>query len=303
MTARGGVGQDREVGFVGLGAMGSPMSRHLREAGWTVVGHDLDERSLRRHAAEAPTVDDVIELCGRVGVVVTSLPSNAAVRAVIERLGEGECAGLVIVETSTLTLAEKQAAHEAAAALGMTLLDCPVSGTSAQAEVGDVVAYLSGSDPAALERAEPVVASMTRAFHAVGDFGNGTRMKLVANLLVAVHNLAAAEALLLAQRVGLDLDQVLEAVGDGAGASKMLAVRGPLMVSGDFDRATARVEIFQKDLRAIEELAAHVSSPTPLLSASSTYYAMAMAQGRAQQDTASVFGVLAHSVAPSSELT
>jgi putative dehydrogenase len=292
----------RSVGFVGLGAMGTPMSRHLLAAGWRVLGHDPSASARDRlEGLGGEPLTDLRGLPAHADVVVTSLPGSAALADVVEALGRaagGRDTPLVLVDTSTLSLTDKEAAREAAAAHEIVLLDCPVSGTSAQAEVGDLVAYLSGDDVAALERARPVVEDMTRTTYLVGEFGNGTKMKLVANLLVAVHNLAAAEALVLAHRAGLDLEQVLSAVGDGAGGSRMLAVRGPLMVADDFDRATARVEIFQKDLRAIQAMAVGLSSPTPLLSTSVTFYDMAMAQGRSQQDTACLYGVLQQAIRP-----
>lgn len=286
---------ERDVGFVGLGAMGRPMSAHLLADGWTVWGHDLDPAALANHETTGGrTVTDVSHLAARVDVVVTSLPSYGALVEVLRALGRFPRHGkpLVVIETSTLALPDKLAARDLAHEHGIELLDCPVSGTSAQAQQGDLVAYLSGGGPETQAAAVRVVSSMTRAAHLVGEFGNGTKMKLVANLLVAVHNLAAAEALTLAKRAGLNLPQVLTAVADGAGGSRMLEVRGPLMVAEAFDQATARVEIFQKDLSAIQALAVEVSSPTPLLTTSAVYYDAAMAQGRSQQDTACVFAVL-----------
>jgi putative dehydrogenase len=281
------------VGFVGLGAMGSPMSRHLLEAGWRVIGYDVSGEALERHRGHGgETVDDPAELCGVADVVVTSLPSATALEATLNRLADGRPATTRVVEVSTFTLEQKQAAAERAARSGIRLLDCPVSGTSAQAERGDLIAYLSGAAPDDHPAVDPVLAGMTRRVYDLGPFGNGTRLKLVANLLVAVHNLGAAEALLLAERSGLDLTTVLPALLDGAGASKMLEVRGPLMVSQQFDQATARVEVFRKDLRAIQQLAGGLGVPTPLLSLTSMIYDAAAGQGRSQQDTACVYAVL-----------
>jgi putative dehydrogenase len=284
----------RSVGFVGLGAMGSPMSRHLLEAGWHVVGHDPSPEAADRHRGHGgEVVDDAGDLRGLVDVVVTSLPTAAALFATLDRwAGADSDAGLVVVEASTLTLSEKQAARELAQAAGLTLLDAPVSGTSAQAERGDLIIYLSGADAAALESVTPVLGDMTRQVHDLGEFGNGTRLKLVANLLVAVHNLSTAEALLLADRAGLDLEQALPALVDGAGSSRMLEVRGPLMLTGDYEPATARVEMFRKDLRAIRELADDLATPTPLLAVTTALYDAAAGQGRSDQDTASIYATL-----------
>jgi putative dehydrogenase len=206
-------------------------------------------------------------------------------------LAEGAGAGLVIVETSTLSPQTKLDGYERARAWGATLLDCPMSGTGQQARDGDLIAYLSGEETAK-ERALPALRAFTRAQYDLGVFGQGTRMKLVANLLVAVHNAAAAEALLLAQRSGLDLDQVLAAVGDGAGGSRMLQVRGPLMAAGRYADATATVATMRKDNELIAAFAAEVASPTPLFSATAVLYQAAVAQDRLTEDTACVFGVL-----------
>lgn len=282
------------IGFVGLGVMGSPMSRHLLENGWRVVGHDPAEAAIQRHVGNGgEDAPNAAALRGTVNIAVTSLPSAGALFATLdawEQAGDGS--PLTIIEASTLTLAEKLAAQARAAAAGMTLLDAPVSGTSAQAERGDLIIYLSGASPNEKEQVAPLLRDMTRAVHHLGEFGNGTRLKLVANLLVAVHNASAAEALLLADRAGLDLDIALPALVDGAGTSRMLELRGPLMVTGAYEPATARVEMFRKDLRAIRELVDDVASPAPLLSSTMTLYDAAAGQGRLDQDTASVYATL-----------
>ena len=291
MTVRRG-----PVGVVGLGLMGSAMSTHLLAAGHPVLGHDIDARRRDEHAARGGTV------CGSAAAVArgptSSSPRCRAPSALFDGAGRRRTAcapargaGLVVVETSTLGPDAKRAAHDRAQAWGATVLDCPMSGTAQQARDGDLVAYLSG-DAAAKRVALPVLAACTRAQHDLGEFGRGTTMKLVANLLVAVHNAAAAEALLLAQRAGLDLDQVLAAVGDGAGGSRMLAVRGPLMAAGSYAEPTATVATMQKDNALIAAFAAGVASPTPLFSATAVLYQAAVAQGRMQEDTACVFGVL-----------
>lgn len=284
------------VGFVGLGIMGSAMSGHLLRAGFPVLGCDVDPQRRAQHEERGGRLAATPgAVAGEVDVLVTSLPSADALTAVLTGdggLGEGARPGLVVVETSTLGLDTKLAARDAAAGFGAVLLDCPMSGTGQQARDGDVIAYLSGDDDAAKAAALPVLQAFTRAQHDLGAFGNGTRMKLVANLLVAVHNAAAAEALLLAERAGLDLEQVLRAVGDGAGSSRMLQVRGPLMAAGRYDEPTATVGVMQKDNALIAAFAGGVASPTPLFSATNVLYQAALAQGRLSEDTACVFGVL-----------
>ncbi len=138
----------------------------------------------------------------------------------------------------------------------------------------------------------PVLDGFSRRHFYAGDFGNGSKLKFIANLLVSIHNLSTAEAFLLARRAGLDEQLMLEAISDGAGASRMFQVRGPLMAAGDYDEATMRVELFQKDIEIIRKFAQSVHSPTPLFTLTAQFYEAAMAQGRAEQDPACVFAVL-----------
>lgn len=289
-----------DVGFIGLGMMGSALSSHLLRAGFGVVGCDVDERRAAEHVQRGGQLaDSPAAVAARAEVVVTSLPNAAAFDTVVRGehgLGAGP-PGVVVIETSTLPIEVKAAARAFLAERDVVLLDCPLSGTGEQARKGDVITFASGDD-AAKARAAPVIAGMTRASYDAGRFGNGSRLKYIANLLVAVHNLAAAEALLLAKRAGLDLDLVLRAVGDGAGTSRMFEVRGPLMVAGAYDHATIRVEVFQKDVDIISDFAAALRSPTPLFSTSSVFYQAALAQGRANQDTASLMAVLEQLAAP-----
>ena len=189
----------------------------------------------------------------------------------------------MVLETSTLPIEVKEDARQVLAAHGISLLDCPLSGTGEQARRGDVVAYLSG-DEAAKAQAAPVAAAMTRGVHDLGPFGNGSKMKFIANLLVAVHNVAAAEALLLAGRAGLDLATVLEAVGDGAGTSRMFEVRGPLMAAGEYPAFGAHRGVRQGHRDHHGRSRGGSGTPTPLFSLASVFYRAALAQGRGDED-------------------
>ncbi len=289
------------VGFIGLGVMGSAMSSHLIGAGRQVVGYDVAAGALAGHQARGGrAAASPAEVAGLASVIVTSLPSAGALRAVLAgRQGLAGRSGLTVIETSTLAPQDKEAARQVLAEHDSCLLDCPMSGTGAQARTRDLVAYLSG-DAAAKARARPVLAGLTRQVYDVGPFGNGTKLKLVANLLVAVHNLAAAEALVLAERAGLDLATVLTAVGDGAGTSRMFEVRGPAMAAGDYTRPGIQARVFDKDIAIIAAFAADLRSPTPLFTLASAFYQAALAQGHGGDDTSSIHAVL-RSLAPPQE--
>jgi len=174
---------------------------------------------------------------------------------------------------------------------GHTMLDCPVSGTGAQAARKDLVVYASG-DKKAIETVMPVFAGFSRKTENLGVFGNGSKMKYVANLLVAIHNVAAAEAMVLGMKAGLEPEQIFKFANGGAGQSRMFEVRGPMMVADDYTEATMKNYVWQKDMAVIGEFAAKLGVPTPLFSATLPVYASAMSIGYAEQDTGAVCGVL-----------
>jgi 3-hydroxyisobutyrate dehydrogenase-like beta-hydroxyacid dehydrogenase len=286
---------DTSVGLLGLGIMGSAMAANLRQAGFEVIGYDISAARMQAFAQSGGVpARSAREVAGRAGVLISVLPSAAALDATVSGadgiLAAGR-SGLILVESSTFALADKQRVHDVCREAGVTVLDCPLSGTGAQALTRDLSVYASG-DAAACERCAPVFAGFARSQHYVGAFGNGSKMKFVANLLVAIHNVSAAEAFVLGMKAGLDAQMIYDVVGDGAGSSRMFQVRGPLMVRGEYRPATMKVDIWQKDMKIISEFAAGLGCPTPLLAASAAYYTAAMAQGRGGEDTAAVCAVL-----------
>ncbi|UCH75779.1 MAG: NAD(P)-dependent oxidoreductase [Rhodospirillales bacterium] len=283
------------VGVIGLGIMGGAMSANLVEAGFRVAGYDIDGAACERLAAKGGEVVDSPGAVAKLAdIVITSLPSPAALDAVVND-ADGLVApgrtGLTVIETSTFTIEDKQRAHDALADAGIVLLDCPLSGTGAQAITKDLLVYASG-DRAAFERCVPVLEGFARGHHYVGEFGAGSKMKYVANLLVAIHNVASAEAMVLGMKAGLDPQVIYDVIAGGAGGSRIFELRGPMMVADDYEPATMRMEIWQKDMKVIGEFASALKSPTPLFATSAEIYKIGMAQGRAKQDTASVCGVL-----------
>ena len=285
------------VGVIGLGIMGSAMSANLLKSGFSVVGYDVEpnqtESLVRRGGMAAVSCREVAE---KADVMLTALPSIRAIREVIhgkDGLLDALAPGLVVIESSTFSLETKQEAQEALQSVGIELLDCPLSGTGAQAVTKDLIVFASG-DRQSCERCGPVFDGFSRGHHYIGEFGAGSRMKFIANLLVTIHNVAAAEALVLGRKSGLDPELVLKVVSDGAGSSRMLEVRGPMMVAGNYDEATMKMDIYQKDINIINAFANGLQCPTPLMSAASEIYKAGLAQGLAKQDTASVWAGLEH---------
>jgi L-threonate 2-dehydrogenase len=135
-------------------------------------------------------------------------------------------------------------------------------------------------------------AGYSRAVHDVGAYGNGSKMKFVANLLVAIHNVASAEAMVLGAKAGLDPLQIVELVSAGAGTSRVFELRAPMMARRNYQPASMKIDIWQKDMSIISQYASELGVPTPLLSATVPIYAAAMATGHAADDTAAVCAVL-----------
>ena len=264
----GDAGRPR-VGVIGVGVMGGAMSGHLVSAGFEVCGYDVDPGKVA--ASAATPVESVAEVAARSDVVLLSLPSVGALETVAAELVAAEPDGLVAVEMGTLPLEDKQRAHDRLAAVGCDLLDAPVSGTGLQAADATLVVYSSGSH-AGFERAASIFDVIGRRTYHLGAFGNGTRMKFVANLLVAVHTLAAAEAHALGEASGLDPALTQDVISAGVGTSSMFDIRGPMMVADSFDPPSARLAIIHKDAGIIAAFARAVGTETPLLDAAIPMY-------------------------------
>jgi L-threonate 2-dehydrogenase len=286
------------VGVIGLGIMGSAMAANLVKANFEVFGYDpVSKASARLKKAGGNACANVGEVARQSRYIVLSLPSEAALDQVCSELIAAKPKGLVVAETSTLPETAKLRARDVLQKGGITLLDCPLSGTGAQAITRDLAVYASG-DTKAIASFAAVFEGFARVRYDVGAFGNGIRMKLVANLLVAIHNVSTAEAILMGVRSGLDAATVVKVVADGAGGSRMFQVRGPVMVDRSWGEATMKVSTWQKDMRLINDLLQATDTPAPLFSACMPIYNSAMALGHGADDTAAVYAVLERLIGP-----
>jgi 3-hydroxyisobutyrate dehydrogenase-like beta-hydroxyacid dehydrogenase len=283
---------DKTVGIIGLGIMGGAIARNLIEGGWRVVGFDTDPAKCSELAEAGVAIVESVALVARsVPVIMTSLPTPAAVENVARQIADSGQPQRIVIELSTLTLADKLRFEAILKGAGHIPLDCPLSGTGAQAKMRDLIVYASG-DSAAIASCLPLFADFSKQSADLGVFGNGSRMKFVANHLVAIHNVATAEAMILAERAGLDPKLVVEMVGPGAGGSRMFQMRAPMMVEGKYEPATMKVSTWKKDMAIIAEFANDVGCETPLFTLTQPVYSQAMTMGLGDQDTASVFEVL-----------
>jgi 3-hydroxyisobutyrate dehydrogenase-like beta-hydroxyacid dehydrogenase len=285
-------GRKGTVGVIGLGIMGGAFAENLVAAGWRVIGYDTAaarRRALARSGVEIAA--DAGDVARKARTVITSLPKPNALAATAAAIAKTGAARRVVVEASTFTIEDKSRAEAVLRKAGHVLLDCPVSGTGAQAKVKDIVVYASGGS-AEIKRLRPMFASFTRAVHDLGPFGNGSRMKYVANLLVAIHNVASAEAMVLGMKAGLPPQLIFDLIKIGAGNSRVFELRAPMMVKDRYDSPTMKISVWQKDMDVIGSYAKKIRSPTPMFDASKAIYSKARKSGYDNADTAAVCAVL-----------
>lgn len=284
---------DMSVGMIGLGIMGSAMSKNLIKAGFSVIGYDVLPRAVDAFvAAGGRAAKSVGEVESSADILITSLPAASALFDVARELLTLPRADRIVAETSTFTLDDKTKAQEQLGQVDIIMLDCPLSGSGVQALERDVLVYGSGPKEA-YDRCLPVFNGFSRAPHYLGVFGNGSKMKYVANLMVAVHTVVAGEAFTLARKAGLDPAQMFAVVSDGAAGSRALDVRGEMLIADTYlPIRTMPLELWRKDVRVIADFANSLACPTPMFSAAVPLFNAAVASGYGDQDTAAVAAVI-----------
>ena len=283
---------NKTVGIVGLGIMGGAIARNLVERGWHVIGFDTDAaRRAELGLANVVIAGSVGQVARDAPIIMTSLPGPVAVEDVAQSIAASGQSSRIVVELSTLAIADKLRFEATLRKAGHIALDCPLSGTGAQAKNRDLIVYASG-DSDAIARCAGLFSDFAKHSADLGRYGNGSRMKFVANHLVAIHNVATAEAMILAERAGLDPKMVVEMVGPGAGGSRMFQMRAPMMVEGVYEPATMKISTWKKDMAIIAEFADDLGCSIPLFALTQPVYTEAMAMGLGDQDTAAVFEVL-----------
>ncbi len=272
------------------------MAETLIEQGFQVLGHDISPACKKRlQRAGGKVCASNAQVAQQAEVLVISLASSKALAGVVEELGRVPHSGgkQIVIETSTLPLADKEAAAKSLARQSRTMLDCPISGTAARMKDRAWTIYVSGP-PKACRQVAPIFHAFTDMAPYIGPLGSGTKLKFAANHLVAIYNVAYAESVNLCRKMGLDPRIALEHFGNspvlGTGVMRL---RMPFMIDRQYTPPTMKVEVWQKDMQVIGDMAKSVDCPTPLFTSCASVYTAAMAQGLAQNDTASTAEVLA----------
>ena len=282
------------IGFIGLGTMGTPMVRKLLNSGHTVtVWARRREAVALLASAGARGGESPADVAAASDIVMTMVTDTAAVEEVV--LGEHGIAraarpGSVVVDHSTIA---PDGARRIAATLlthGVEMLDAPVSGGSAAAEAGTLAVMIGGSK-AVVDRVSPVLASYATSIVHIGASGAGQVAKACNQICTIVNQLGAAEAMLLAERAGVDPRAVKNALMGGFAASRMLDLQAPKMIARDFE-GKIESRLHHKDIHIVLDLARAFGITLPASAAAADVLDTLQQRGGARQDSAAVFGVL-----------
>ena len=251
------------LGFIGLGIMGRGMASKLIEKGYPLtVWNRTPSKAQGLEASVAATPADVGRASDIVFVSVSDTDDVEQVAFGDEGAVTGMSAGSVLVDHSTISPTATKEFASRAGEHGVAWIDAPVSGGSEGADRG-TLSVMAGGAAAALDRARPFMEAFSNSIVHVGEEpGSGQMVKAVNQILVVLNQLAASEALLLAQAAGLDLARTLAAVEGGAAGSWMLSNRGPQMIERDWQPGFT-IDLQQKDLRLILEAADEMGVPVP----------------------------------------
>jgi len=277
------------VGMIGLGKMGMPIARNLMERGFEVIGYRRSG-SPELIAAGGTVAASSAEVAAKADVLLSILPDTHAVEEVVR----GEMgtlttlkAGTVHIEMSTIDVDHKGRIRDAVQGKGGDLLDCPISGSPGMVAPRLATTFASG-EPASIETVRPVLDAISGPWVYTGAFGTGARMKYIANMLVAVHTVAAAEAMVLARRSGLDLELLQRTLDNSIAASAILKQRGPVMRERAWSPAPGPIDTLRPILEQIEDHAAKVGMPTPAFTCAKTVFDKALTDGWGELDIACV---------------
>ena len=280
-----------KVGFIGLGRMGLPMSYQLLNAGFDLTVHNRSQEKVRQIVdAGASPGNSAAETTQAADILLACLPDIATVEEVFLGAGgiiENARPGQVLVDHSTVGMSTTQACAAAAAAKGALFLDAPISGGTERAASG-ALTIMAGGPREAYERAMPVFEAMGATIRHIGPTGAGTTVKLVNQLLVGIHTIAAAEAMLLGAKAGADPALVFEVVSSGWGQSFMLDRNAPVMLDRNFAGDRVRMPAMIKDLGLVQDLARSLDSPIPAGDLAYQKFSEAVASGLTEQDPAAI---------------
>lgn len=277
----------KRIGLVGLGAMGQAFIKNLHEAGFVVQGFDVAAERMDQLAdAGGILVGTPAQAAKGVDCVLVSLPTSEIAKEVIlgpDGIAEGAKEGLYICDTTTARPEDSEQIHADLKARGIRYMDSAASGTSTMAKAKDLVLIVGGEE-ADFDACRPYFDGFARAAYYMGPAGAGARTKLIINLVLAGNRLALAEGLVMADKAGLEQNNMLKVLQDGASNSKTMTDKGPKMIDGDYT-TQGQVQISLKDSRLMMEMGQKVGAPTMMIQVYSQLMQAALENGYRKSDT------------------
>ncbi len=284
------------VGLIGLGLMGTALARNLMAAGYSVAGYDVLPEKMSSLVADGGwAAGSAAEVAEQAVAVITALPNAGIVEAALlgpRGVAEDARTGLVVIEMSTVAPETSRSVARRLAEVGIAMLDAPVSGTSSMVARRDCTIMVGGERPV-FDRCRPVLEALSRRAFYIGPSGAGSQLKLVTNLIMGANTLATAEGLALGMKAGLDPRLMLSVLRESAAGSRMLELRGPLMVDRQFE-PQMKIELFLKDIALILENGHQLKMPLPLAGAMQQMFTAAYNEGRGLQEMAAVIEAYRH---------
>ena len=281
----------KTIGSIGLGAMGGSYAKFLIEDNYTVYGVDPDTQNAEIFTSLGGVLlNNISDLIDKSEVIILSLPTIPIFKEVINEieLNGKSNHSKTLIDMNTISLDDKILTKNKLEKLNISLVDAPVSGTGAQAKVKDIVVMSSG-DKTIVDECDHIFRSFSKQNIYVGEFGNGIKFKILANLLVTVHNTVTAEALLLGQKAGLEEKMIYEVLNAGAATSVMLDKRMPLMINKNYEPATASMRIFLKDIDVITDYLKSNNLSSPTFEAAANLYNQSKENIPITYDTAAIY--------------
>ena len=278
------------VGFIGIGAMGTPMAENIRRAGFPLTVYDRHGTKTEAFAAKGVSVaSGCADVARRSDVVITMIGQVAdELEAVLGASGvlEGAHPGMTLIDSSTVGIVASKRMAEAAREKGVAFLDATVSGSVGPAREGKL-SFMVGGERAALDAVAPVLETMSERIYHVGPNGAGSAMKVIVNLMIGMTVLTVAETLTLGRQAGLDPQQMLEILGVTAVSSPHLKNKGRMMIERQFEPAFA-LKYMQKDFDLIMDAAHELKTPLFTSAIAHQVYTAANVAGYGELDYASV---------------
>ena len=281
----------KTIGSIGLGAMGGSYAKFLIEDNYTVYGVDPDTQNAEIFTSLGGVLlNNISELIDKSNVIILSLPTVPIFKDIINEIEVNGKSNetKILIDMNTVSLDDKIETKNKLEKLNINMVDAPVSGTGAQAKVKDIVVMSSG-DKTIVDECEDIFRSFSKQNIYVGEFGNGIKFKILANLLVTVHNTVTAEALLLGQKAGLEERMIYEVLNAGAATSVMLDKRMPLMINKNYEPATASMRIFLKDIDVITDYIKSNKLSSPTFEAAANLYNQSRENIPITYDTAAIY--------------